>query len=206
MSSFLLSLLIGYVLGSIPTAHLVVRRARGVDIRNAGSGNVGALNSYLVTRSPFVGAVVLLFDVLKGFAAVELSRAIFGGLYAAAAGAGIGAVLGHNFPVWLKGQGGRGLSTAAGAMLSIDPVVVPLWMLCWGAGYAAVKEVNVGSAIACCLAPAIMSFLPDGVWNFMVPPQVSRWSAQLFIIATMVVILTKLVGPVKEYLTLHRRL
>lgn len=206
MIILLLSLVIGYVLGSIPTAHLIVRGARGIDIRNAGSGNVGALNSYLVTRSPFIGICVLLLDFLKGFAAVALTRILFGDDFRAVGAAGIGAILGHNYTVWLKGQGGRGLATAAGALLSITPVMIPVWMVCWGVGYAVVRNVNMGSAIACCLAPLAMAFLPDGIWNHWMTQYDSRLIVNIFLVLSMVVILTKLVRPVMEFLNIQRRL
>ena len=109
---------VGYLLGSFPTAYLMVRLKSRVDIRKAGSGNVGTLNSFMVTKSKGVGVVVLLLDLLKGVAAVTIAP-LFGASdpFLAQTVAGAAAVAGHNFPVWLGGKGGRGLATGAGVML-----------------------------------------------------------------------------------------
>ncbi len=112
----LLGGLLGYLLGSIPTAFLLVRWKSRVDIRTSGSGNVGTLNSYQVSGSKVVGFIVLVADFLKGFFAVWGTTALLGSSFEATATAGVGSVLGHNFPFWLRFHGGRGLATAAGVM------------------------------------------------------------------------------------------
>ncbi len=200
------SFVIGYVLGSIPMAHLIVRRARGIDIRNAGSGNVGALNSFLVTGSAFIGAFVLLLDFLKGFAAVKLSSIFFGEGFPIASAAAAGAIVGHNYSIWLKGRGGRGLATAAGAFLMVSPATIPVWMIVWGIGFGVVRDVNFGSVIACVFTPLVMALLPDGIWNIWTAGRDSQFAVVLFVVLTMIVILTKLVRPMMEYLNTQRRL
>ena len=101
---------VGYLLGSIPFAFLVAP-ARGIDVRRAGSGNVGATN--VLRTSGVVAAVcVMLLDLAKGAGAVHASR---GWLQARAAPAvaGLAAVVGHIYPVWLRFRGGKGVATAA---------------------------------------------------------------------------------------------
>ena len=128
-----------YLLGSIPTGFLVAR-ARGIDIRTVGSGNIGATNAMRVLGKP-AGIFVLLMDAFKGYAAVTfLPPLIFNWLaphYFRAVGsfsnepvelqtryyvvAGIFAVLGHNFPCWLRFKGGKGIATSAGVYLALAP-------------------------------------------------------------------------------------
>ncbi|MGA9121266.1 MAG: glycerol-3-phosphate acyltransferase [Bacteroidota bacterium] len=206
MSTLILSFVIGYSLGSIPMAFLLVRRARGVDIRDAGSGNVGALNSFLVTRSALLGIGVLVFDVLKGALAVIIPEFLLGREFPTAFAGCIGAILGHNFSPWLRGKGGRGLATAAGALVPIAPIVVPLWILFWGLGYLIVREVNVGSAIACCLTLLTVMLLPDDVRNRITTVEATKSAFDIFFSIVIMVILLKLVRPISEYFNTQRRL
>jgi len=115
----ILGLIIGYLLGSVPTAYIVSRARRGIDIRTVGSGNVGGAN---VMREIGIleGVFVGLFDIAKGAAAILIAQAlsvselwIFG--------AGFAAVLGHNFPVFTGFRGGRGSATIIGIFLVLAP-------------------------------------------------------------------------------------
>src|SRR5271170_7358535 len=114
MLIYLLTAIGAYLLGSIPTGFLVAK-AKGIDIRSAGSGNIGATNSMRVLGKP-AGIFVLLMDALKGYAAVAwLTFAILKTINATSADAetlrifaGICAVLGHNYTYWLKFKGGKG--------------------------------------------------------------------------------------------------
>ena len=112
--------LAGYLLGSIPTAWLLARR-RGQDIRQLGDGNVGAENAArLLGRN--AGVFVALVDVGKGLAAILLARLLTGPEPSwPAALPGLAAIIGHSWPLWLKGPGGRGAATAAGALLGLTP-------------------------------------------------------------------------------------
>ncbi|MBV8407830.1 MAG: glycerol-3-phosphate 1-O-acyltransferase PlsY [Alphaproteobacteria bacterium] len=112
--------LLGYLLGSIPFGLLLTRAAGLGDIRNVGSGNIGATN-VLRTGRKGLAAATLLLDALKGVAAILLA-AVLGHLPAVAAAAG--AVLGHMFPVWLSFKGGKGVATTLGVM----------WGLAWPVG------------------------------------------------------------------------
>src|SRR5579875_963651 len=108
-------ILLGYLLGSIPFG-LVLTRAAGLgDIRQIGSGNIGATN-VLRTGNKKIAAATLLLDAGKGAAAVLIARFAAGN--DAALWAGVGAVLGHTFPVWLGFRGGKGVATAYGVLLA----------------------------------------------------------------------------------------
>jgi len=123
----LLIVLAAYLLGSIPTGYLLVRLFRHQDIRQAGSGNIGATN-VLRSGGKGLGAATFLLDMLKGCSAVWLG-ALLGGLllpqssiYNAEALAALVAVLGHVFPVWLRFRGGKGVSTGFGVFLAATPL------------------------------------------------------------------------------------
>jgi acyl phosphate:glycerol-3-phosphate acyltransferase len=117
----LLSLLIGYVLGSIPFGLILTRLAGKGDVRKIGSGNIGATN-VLRTGSKLLAAATLILDCLKATAAILLARQLFGDplndlaqRYAAA-----GAMIGHLYPAWLKFRGGKGVSTFLGVLLGLQ--------------------------------------------------------------------------------------
>jgi glycerol-3-phosphate acyltransferase PlsY len=116
---------LSYLLGSIPFGYLLVRIFRGEDVRQSGSGNIGATN--VSRKSPTLGVITLLLDALKGSAAAGaayfLSDRMAGGAlpYRAMSVAAFCAVLGHMFPVWLKFRGGKGVATGLGSFLVIAP-------------------------------------------------------------------------------------
>ena len=112
-------ILIGYAFGSVPFAFLFARRV-GIDVRVAGSGNVGAANVLRTTGTP-LGVVVMTLDILKGVATVLLAAAIEGRESAMAA-AGAAAVVGHIYPVWLRFHGGKGVAVAAGVFSVLAPI------------------------------------------------------------------------------------
>jgi glycerol-3-phosphate acyltransferase PlsY len=154
-----------YLLGSIPTGFLVAR-AKGIDIRKAGSGNIGATNSMRVLGKP-AGIFVLLVDVLKGFAAVAwlpiLILKIFSktqiDLETLRIVAGIFAVLGHNYPCWLKFKGGKGIATTAGVFLALAPWALLVALVVFILAVALTKYVSVGSIAAAIALPATVWIL-----------------------------------------------
>jgi glycerol-3-phosphate acyltransferase PlsY len=116
----------GYLLGSIPSAYLAARIKKGIDIRNVGSRTVGALNVYYEVGLA-AGILVLLVDIGKGIAAVLLARWLGVDLIFQLL-AGLAAVLGHIFPVFLKFHGGRGGATTIGVLLILLPKAIPFWL------------------------------------------------------------------------------
>ncbi|HLT29203.1 MAG TPA: glycerol-3-phosphate 1-O-acyltransferase PlsY [Myxococcaceae bacterium] len=127
MSLWLLALL-GYLSGSIPFGLLLARWARGVDVREVGSGNIGATN-VVRAAGKGLGLLVLVLDALKGALPVSLTLRLIPGEPIAACVVGACAVLGHVFPVWLRLRGGKGVATAAGVLGVLAP-----WALLAGAG------------------------------------------------------------------------
>ncbi|MGC1373735.1 MAG: glycerol-3-phosphate 1-O-acyltransferase PlsY [Candidatus Sulfotelmatobacter sp.] len=130
MSRVILIAVVSYLLGSIPFGYLLVRIFRGEDVRQSGSGNIGATN--VSRKSPALGALTLLLDALKGVAAVLLAARIVDGMgngtkpYQPLAMAAFFVVLGHAFPIWLRFHGGKGVATGLGSFLVITPKAILL--------------------------------------------------------------------------------
>jgi glycerol-3-phosphate acyltransferase PlsY len=152
--SYSAAILGAYALGSIPTGYLVAR-AKGVDIRSAGSGNIGATNVFRILGKP-AGIFVLVFDGLQGFAAcvwfsdwiietfsISASDAVYLRLVA-----GLAVVLGHNYTCWLRFKGGKGIATSAGVLAGIVPLALVIILGLWIALFAVTRYVSVGSLAA----------------------------------------------------------
>lgn len=154
-----------YLLGSIPFGYLLVRAFRGRDIRQTGSGNIGATN--VARSSPALGIVTLLLDAAKGFIAVAIAAAWAGGseharsphLYSAMALAALCAVLGHVFPLWLRFRGGKGVATGVGAFVAIVPKAILVAICVFAALVAVFRYVSLGSIVAAALLPVFIYLL-----------------------------------------------
>ncbi|CAN5797149.1 glycerol-3-phosphate 1-O-acyltransferase PlsY [soil metagenome] len=114
----MLPILLGYLAGSVPFAYLLAR-LKGIDVRQAGSGNVGAAN-VLRTTGLWRGVIVMSLDVAKGIGAVAIAHMLAGGT-ALIALTGAAAVVGHVYPVWLRFHGGKGVAVAAGVFTMLSP-------------------------------------------------------------------------------------
>jgi glycerol-3-phosphate acyltransferase PlsY len=151
MNSFLVTAVCSYLWGSIPFGYILVRIFRGQDVRTTGSGNIGATN---VSRtSPMLGALTLLLDALKGFAAVALTRAGYPDQKILLGLAAFMAIAGHVFPVWLKFKGGKGVATAFGAFLLVAPTTVLLMILVFAIVAALSHQVSLASIVTVALFP-----------------------------------------------------
>jgi len=159
----------GYLLGSIPFGVLLTRATGGPDLRTIGSGNIGATN-VLRTGHKGLAAVTLLCDILKGTVAV-LAAMRYG--TDAALAAGLGAFLGHLFPVWLKFKGGKGVATYIGLLIGLHWPAAVIFCAIW-LGVAAVSRY---SSLAALIASALTPF---GLW-FLGRPDV----ATLFLLLTV---------------------
>lgn len=143
----------GYLLGTIPTGYLAAK-VRGVDIQRVGSGNIGATN---VLRSVGIlpAAVVAVVDLLKGFAATLLPQ-ILGLNPLGTALTGLTTVLGNNFNIFLKLQGGKGIATSFGVLLAINPLVAGLAGLLGIITIATGRFVSLGSLVGAVSAPTLL--------------------------------------------------
>jgi len=138
--------LLAYLIGSIPFG-LLLAKTQGKDIRTLGSGNIGATNVLRCLGKP-LGITCFVLDVLKGYLPAALfpnlgnCGAEFGILF------GVAAILGHNFPVFLKFKGGKGVATTAGVLIGVAPLAVLLGISAWGIAFYASGYVSLGSIIA----------------------------------------------------------
>jgi glycerol-3-phosphate acyltransferase PlsY len=164
MMDWLLALVLGYALGSIPFGLLLAKAAGKGDIRQVGSGNIGATN-VLRTGSKWLAAAVLLFDAGKGFAAVWLSKVFWGGepwAVLCIAAAGLGALVGHCFPLWLRFRGGKGVATMLGVAFAFDWRTGVASALVWLAVAWLTRISSLGgmsSAVAAPVAAAVLLLL-----------------------------------------------
>jgi acyl phosphate:glycerol-3-phosphate acyltransferase len=167
IAGYILTVLIAYLLGSIPTGFLLAK-ARGVDIRTVGSGNIGATNVFRILGKA-AGIFVLVVDAAKGWLAVfVVAKLVSGWFYPEAAStaqewfrlcAGVAAILGHNYTCWLHFKGGKGIATSAGVLVALVPkpllVVLAIWIII----FALSRYVSLASILA--------AFgLPFAAWAF----------------------------------------
>jgi glycerol-3-phosphate acyltransferase PlsY len=143
-----------YLLGSVPFGLLMVRLATGRDVRREGSGNIGATNVFR-TAGAVLGGVVLLLDAAKGGLPVWLARQI-DAAPAAAAAAGLAAIVGHNWPVFLRGKGGKGIATTYGALLALSPLTAGIAATVWIAVVALTRFASLGSLLGVASVPLAM--------------------------------------------------
>jgi glycerol-3-phosphate acyltransferase PlsY len=144
---------VGYLLGSLSFAVLLVRRKTGRDIRTEGSGNAGATN-VLRAHGKGLALAVAALDIAKGAAAVLLVRLVTADpRYAAAAG--FAAILGHVFPLYYGFRGGKGVATAVGAFLVLAPLATLVCVAVFVAIVAATRYVSLGSVVAMALLPPV---------------------------------------------------
>jgi glycerol-3-phosphate acyltransferase PlsY len=156
---------LSYLLGSIPFGYLLVLLARGKDVRQTGSGNIGATN---VSRiSPALGVITLLLDAGKGAAAVVLVRAIFPGDGKLAALAAFFAVVGHVFPVWLRFSGGKGVATNLGSWLIVLPKAVLIAMAIFAAVFLLFRYVSLASVVTVGMLPLLAWLLGANGWTLI---------------------------------------
>ena len=147
-------LVLAYLLGTVPFALLVTRCVVGTDVREVGSGNVGAANAWRASR-PLIGVLVLGLDVAKGSIAVLLVLSLTENEYLATMAAAI-SVSGHMFPLWLGFRGGKGVATACGAFAVLEPLaVLAALMIFVGVVYVS-RYVSLGSIVAVAIFPGFV--------------------------------------------------
>lgn len=199
---YLFALIVGYASGSIPFSYLIPRQFYGVDIREQGSGNIGATN-VARTLGPLPGTVCFVLDLAKGalpvgfamwLASVNCDNFVHppskqvvlhcGHIWYLPVMAAIGAILGHSKPIWLHFRGGKGVATGLGAVLALNPLVGAASFITWLGVLALTRIVSVASIAAALALPGFMLALPNPL--FGTPnPDLFVWfsvAAGLFII------------------------
>lgn len=178
----LISLVVAYLLGSIPSAYYAVKWLKGIDLRTVGSGNLGYTNAGRVLGYGWA-VPVLLFDVLKGTVAVLLMRWIIPGQEYIAIGAGLAAILGHTWTIFLgfKG-GGKGVAVSAGVFAALSPVPFVIALILFLVTLATIRYMSIASiTLAASLAAA------GGALLAMRSPYAPSW--EVFIFSTIVAVL-----------------
>jgi glycerol-3-phosphate acyltransferase PlsY len=170
------ALLFGYLIGSIPFGVVLTRAAGTADLRSIGSGNIGATN-VLRTGHKGLAAATLLCDVLKGVLAVVIMDWLWGRDHALIAG--LGAFLGHLFPIWLKFRGGKGVATYLGILIGLAPwpgavAFAGIWLIV----AALTRYSSLAALVASAATPAVLWASDD------------RQEALLFVLLTVLVFLT----------------
>jgi acyl phosphate:glycerol-3-phosphate acyltransferase len=145
MNPYFIIAAISYMLGSVPFGYVLVRIFIGEDVRNSGSGNIGATN--VARKSRALGVATLLLDAAKGLTAVLVARALFSGPHQRIimTTAAFFAVLGHLFPVWLKFRGGKGVATSLGAFILLTPQSILCMVVLFLIVTLAFRYVSLGS-------------------------------------------------------------
>lgn len=141
-----------YLIGAIPTGYLLAR-LKGVDIRKVGSGNIGATNVYRCVGKSW-GILTFLLDFLKGWLPTALFPMLLQRWTGGSSGASLAilfgclAVAGHNWPVYLRFRGGKGMATGAGALLGFAPLAMLIGIICWLPFFLATRYVSLSSILA----------------------------------------------------------
>ncbi len=169
--SYILAVLLAFTLGSIPTAVWIGKRFYNIDVREHGSGNAGATNTFRVLGQK-AGIIVLSIDILKGFLAVFLSQlaALYlgcGNMTLLKIVAGISAVLGHIFPLFAGFRGGKGVATILGAVFGINPLASTIAIVVFLTILIITKYVSVGSMLAGSTFPFTVYFIQGNDDVFM---------------------------------------
>jgi glycerol-3-phosphate acyltransferase PlsY len=156
-SELLLAWLLGYLLGSIPFGLLLTRLAGKGDVREVGSGNIGATN-VLRAGGKGLAATTLALDCLKATVAILVAGRLWPGTESFAAA---GALIGHLYPVWLRFNGGKGVATLLGILIALLPIAAVVYAVVWLAGLLLVRISSVAGIAAAASAPVTAAVLGD---------------------------------------------
>lgn len=197
---YIIIIIISYLLGTVPAAYILIKVTTGEDISQKGSGNIGAMNSYEVSGKKWIGFTVLLIDLAKGILSVLIAKFISNNSFLGVALASVFAVIGHNYNIFLGLKGGRGLATAAGASLLINPLFVLHWIIMWVLGFFVIKRnVHVGNLVASVFAPVLVFSTPE---SLLEPTTFISYenSLHLKILSAIIcfIILTRHIQPIKD--------
>jgi acyl phosphate:glycerol-3-phosphate acyltransferase len=196
--NYFLSFMIGYIIGSFPTAYIILKRFLDVDIRSTGSGNVGALNSFEVSKSKMIGITVLLIDLLKGLTAVLFAKLLIGDEFIFVMISLNAAVLAHCFSPWINFKGGRGIATAGGGALFITVPTLLLWALIWVISFGYPRNVHIAN-VAASICTVVISFTSAIMLNrFSSLQAINSFQFSIYVSSVMLIILIKHYIPIKE--------
>jgi acyl phosphate:glycerol-3-phosphate acyltransferase len=197
---YLLSAITGYLLGSIPTGYLMLKR-RGINITDTGSGNVGAMNTFDITNSKVTGLLVFFIDAIKGLLSVYIPLLIFPFDFSYAGLSLVFAVFSHCYNPWIKFKGGRGLATSLGGTLLIAPFIPAIWLTTWVLVYLIKRDILLGNIAATLCAILLTLIFPEQVSRFAFPKSDSISTLMFFTTTILIIISIKHIDPLMELLT-----
>ncbi|MCX7875448.1 MAG: glycerol-3-phosphate acyltransferase [Melioribacteraceae bacterium] len=198
--NIILALTLGFIIGSFPTAYILLKKSKGIDITQHGSGNVGAMNSFEVTNSKIIGILVLLIDAFKGWLASFLAYNLIEHDFRITIVALLFAVIGHCYSPWIKFKGGRGLATAAGGAIFISLPVLFLWILFWILFYLIKKNIHFANILATFFLIILPFIFTDLMINYsFIIPEI-KFHFPIFVSTIMIVIISKHIEPLKNLL------
>lgn len=197
--NYIISSIIGYIIGSFPTAYIILKLKHDIDITQAGSGNVGALNSLHVSKSKTLGISVLLIDLFKGILSVALVKYFVSEEFIFPMIGLLAAVFAHCYSPWLKFKGGRGLATAAGGALILSIPVLLIWVALFGVSYLLKKNIHFANFVATIFSAAIAILFSNLLNKYSNTIASSNNQFGFAVLVMMLIILSKHIQPVKEY-------
>ena len=204
--NYLFSSIIGFLLGSFPTAFIFLKKAKGVDITKEGSGNVGAMNSFEVSNSKFIGYSVFLIDFLKGSASVIIPSFLFPDQFIFPAISLLFAVFSHCYNPWLNFKGGRGLSTAAGGAAFLFPFLLVVWAVLWVIFYVMRKDIIFANIISTIFSMCVLFGTSEVAIKYAFPQPESDSVLILISTAILINIFIKHIEPLKELISSQKNI
>ncbi|MFH1196545.1 MAG: glycerol-3-phosphate acyltransferase [bacterium] len=198
MMEYIFCALAGYLIGSFPTGYVFLKKFKKIDITLAGTGNVGAMNSFEVTNSKMTGIIVLSVDLLKGMLSVILVEILFGVKFNFAMISLTSAVLAHCYSPWIKFKGGRGLATAAGGSLVLSPLILVIWSMMWLLTYLVSKNIHIGNAAASLLTAGITFIFGQAINRYSILSATSILFFEISVCILMLIILSRHIEPLME--------
>lgn len=191
-------LLVSYLIGSIPTAFILMKLVKGIDIRKVGSGNVGGMNTYEVSGSKLLGFIVFLVDFTKGFVAVQIAKHYYPTDFLFIGLSTFFVILGHCFSLWISFNGGRGLATAFGSTITFIPSAFFIWALIWLFVYIKNKDIHLGNIWATISTLLLLIINFSFLKRFIYPPTENFIEYFLVVVLILGLIFTRHLEPLKE--------
>ena len=174
--TYLLIFAMAYLLGSISFSYIFIKKFHNKDLRNEGSGNLGMLNSYEASKDKVLTFAILMLDMTKAIYCIVLVNLLFYESYLIGTIiAGIGIILGHNWNIFLRFRGGRGLAPAAGISMVVNFYPLIIWLASWTISNAFTKNIHISNCISSILTIAILWISPSDLifsfdsWNYITP-------------------------------------
>lgn len=196
--NFLISFFIGYIVGSFPTAYLLLKKSHNIDITSAGTGNVGAMNSFEVSNSKTIGIAVLILDLFKGMLPILILKMLSLNDFAFLSVGLISCVFSHCYNPWLKLKGGRGLASAAGGSSLIFPFALFVWVILWMIFYVMKKNITIANAASSFMSLMVIMSSSTTAIKYAFPKPESISTIILFSLALLLIIISKHTEPLQE--------